>query len=876
MRRKTSTEAPPSRRLFGWLSLLFGTAILLATSLFWAILSARVQNYNADQVVDGFLFETSNIFGAASFPGAHSFLIKWPLFALSAALGNTTTVVTVLTVACALIPVAALALALRVIERRNTVLCLWFLALSCLLLLVPAQPAPGVLLPVNFAMFTTRNLEYAVLLAIVGLLVRSRSWRSPLGWLAVVLAIPLIASDGIFAPLLVGASGLAVLLQLARLRFKVDSLLTWQPLRWLVLTLLASVGAAVIIKCLVVFGFTDISTASGASPYGLVHNVRQLTQAVAYSLISLMTLFGANPAYDHAMLSGWVQAFAKGLTNVKNLGYVGNLFILAFIMVQAAGFSWQQLRIASARGRAAKLASFLLLSGVVASAIYALTDHYYPVDARYLAVWFFALTLAAAVSLRAQVISRRSRQLVGLGLLILLPFAISGSYEQYIRTQVALQSQVSFHAAAASLVQQYHVDTLVGNYWDVMPIRQQSTHRPTVVPLADCTIAQTALASRAWRQAQASDTIAYLLNAAPQATGYPVCSLAQISAHFGKPTRIIPVKSDGHPDSQLLIYDNGMRQVVNKKPKTLGTVSCTHGSLMQIVAHEDDDILFMNPDLQATINQGSCVTTVFMTAGDAGAGNGYAHSRREGSYAAYATMYHRADRWSIKDQVIHGQSVTIATLQGVPRVSLIFLNLPDGNVTGKGFKNDNFESLARLQSGSIGEIAAIEGHASYDAASLEAMLLRLMNIYRPNEIRTLNYSTNQHDGDHSDHHAAGYFATQAFRVYGGAADLKSYIGYTGRSLPANVGGVELVAKEATFFAYGAYDGGVCTSVDFCNNHTAYGTYLARQYSRVVARHVISSDYIGPHNQPSVVAPKPAERTCVIGGTPYLISCPPRP
>ena len=39
---------------------------------------------------------------------------------------------------------------------------------------------------------------------------------------------------------------------------------------------------------------------------------------------------------------------------------------------------------------------------------------------------------------------------------------------------------------------------------------------------------------------------------------------------------------------------------------------------MQIVAHEDDDLLFMNPDLEHAIDAGSCVRTIYVTAGDAG------------------------------------------------------------------------------------------------------------------------------------------------------------------------------------------------------------------------------------------------------------------
>jgi hypothetical protein len=41
---------------------------------------------------------------------------------------------------------------------------------------------------------------------------------------------------------------------------------------------------------------------------------------------------------------------------------------------------------------------------------------------------------------------------------------------------------------------------------------------------------------------------------------------------------------------------------------------------MQIVAHEDDDFLFMNPDIQNDIDQGLGIVTVYVTAGEANGG----------------------------------------------------------------------------------------------------------------------------------------------------------------------------------------------------------------------------------------------------------------
>jgi LmbE family N-acetylglucosaminyl deacetylase len=873
--RKHHKLSPRRRQLLGRLFLFTCGALLLATSIFWALLSAGLQNNNADQLVDGYLFESRDVFRAASFPGAHSFLIKWPLFALSAALGNTTTAVTVLTVICALLPIATLATLLIIIERRKAVLGLWFLALSSMLLLVPAQPGPGVLLPVNTAMFTTRNLEYTVFIVIIGLLVRSSGWRAIKLWVAAVLATLLIASDGIFAPLLVGSTGLLVGLHWLRVKCNIRRTLRSRPLQWFSISLLATGGALLLTKALVWQNVTGISSAGGPSPYAFVTNAQQVLQAIAYAALGLLTLFGANPAYDYPALAGWPQAALNGLHGLNSLAYIANFSLLMIIIGLSITFMWQH------RKRQVKLtavvttAMLLLLSSVVAAVIYVATNHYYPVDPRYLSIWFYALILAAAIALRPIVLKPKQLLAAALLLLALLPLAIGGSYTQYNKSHLALQPQVAFQQAVATQIAEYHIDTLVGNYWDVVPIRQATHNKVTVVPLSDCITPQTPLASRVWQRARSSDIVAYLINTAPPATGFPKCNVEQHSKYLGEPTRSITINSPGHPQSQLLLYDRGVQKLVVKAPNKLVTGPCSQGSLMQIVAHEDDDLLFMNPDLQTAISAGKCITTVFITAGEAGSSLEYAHARRMGSQVAYATMYQKPNVWTSSQQVIHEQEVTISRLQSVPQVSLVYLNLPDGNVTGRGFKAREYASLARLRAGKIDSIQAIEGQATYTADDLEAMLLRLMNLYRPDEIRTQNFNDNQHDGDHSDHHAAGYFAANAFRVYGGAAELKAYMGYTGRLQPANVTGIDLAAKESAFFAYASFDGGVCASEAACNNGTAYGTYLPRQYSKTIGLHVISSYRTPPPAPP--IAPKPhsTEKTCVIGGTPHFIDCAPR-
>ena len=148
---------------------------------------------------------------------------------------------------------------------------------------------------------------------------------------------------------------------------------------------------------------------------------------------------------------------------------------------------------------------------------------------------------------------------------------------------------------------------------------------------------------------------------------------------------------------------------------------CTAPPIMTFVAHEDDDLLFISPDLLQTVRSapfGACARTVFLTAGDAGVGQGYAATRESGSRAAYANMAGVGNAWTQSDAGIAGHPMPVFTLNGSPNVSLIFMRLPDGNGTGDGFPAQGGQSLQKLWNGSINFIQPINGTPSYTRASL--------------------------------------------------------------------------------------------------------------------------------------------------------------
>ena len=85
------------------------------------------------------------------------------------------------------------------------------------------------------------------------------------------------------------------------------------------------------------------------------------------------------------------------------------------------------------------------------------------------------------------------------------------------------------------------------------------------------------------------------------------------------------------------------------------------GTSLNIVAHADDDLLFLSPDLLHAIEASRNVRTVFLTAGDSGAGADYWGRREAGVRAAYAQMSGVANVWTQTDAGIAGHPIPVFT-----------------------------------------------------------------------------------------------------------------------------------------------------------------------------------------------------------------------
>lgn len=827
-------------------------AILLATTLLWSILGAKLQQGNADQLVNAYLFGNSSTLHGAVFPGQHTFLLKWPLFWLVSQLGSSPGAFIAVTAAAVMVTVSALAAILYRIERRPLVFGTLCLALASVLLLVPAQPYAGGLLPVNMAMLTTRNLEYIVYVGSLALFIRSprlRSWGFGLAAAAMAL---LIASDKLFLTISLGGALLALIVYARGSSWNMVS----ASVNWLVAGIVSAVGAVGILLLVGASGITHISSQAGAGPYGLVHSAHDLVLGVIYAVLGLLTNFGANPAFDATELKNIPSRLFTHLASTGGVTYIINALILAAGLVMAA----RLIRSSLFRKKASKthvdvgsrLAVILIWSTLAAIGSFIVSYHYYAVDARYLTISLFAIFITAAAFTSKRGWQPEQVVLAGLviavGILCGLPTAIGTYHDQ----QTALSTVNGRDSVISQVLARHPVNVLVGDYWRVEPTRLDSGNKLRVMPMSGCTQPQTILSSQAWQLDLHKNSFAYLLSLDENLTGYPNCTLKQVTNTYGHPNASTLVAGSlSQPKELLLFYDHGIHKSAPKAaspakgPATvlpislsqLPYTSCPVPTTMNIVAHQDDDLLFMNPDIIHDIKAGYCIRTVYMTAGDSGNGQFYWLSREHGSEAAYSEMIGSKVIWIERIvELSNHEFVTVANPQGNSKVSLIFMHLPDGNLKGDGFKASRYESLAKLNQGKIKTIHTVDGQSSYTSSQLTNALSTLLHTYQPTEIRTQADYVSTIYPDHSDHINVGAYVKKAYKQfeqqqYGDQVviPLKFYIGYPIHQMAPNVSGADLAAKEAAFLSYAKFDGATCQSLQQCQQSSTYGTYLTREY-----------------------------------------------
>jgi LmbE family N-acetylglucosaminyl deacetylase len=242
-----------------------------------------------------------------------------------------------------------------------------------------------------------------------------------------------------------------------------------------------------------------------------------------------------------------------------------------------------------------------------------------------------------------------------------------------------------------------------------------------------------------------------------------------------------------------------------------------------IVAHQDDDLLFMSPDLAGSIRKGDVVRTVYVTDGEGNTPHdmNYVIGRENGVMTAYAQMAGKPNAWSCGDVLTAGKPVRRCSLG--ERVSLVFLRLP-ASVGGS--------VLSSLWSTPGYTVTDWNTGATYSRQDVIQVLTAQMAGFAPTRVST-GESGGVYGYDHPEHNTSALFALEAHHAYPGKHLFARYRGYSVSSEPPNVTASETGVKETTFRWYAACDKYMCSTascgVGIGCAPTGYSDYYPRQY-----------------------------------------------
>ncbi|MER6994690.1 PIG-L family deacetylase [Streptomyces sp. NPDC000410] len=287
--------------------------------------------------------------------------------------------------------------------------------------------------------------------------------------------------------------------------------------------------------------------------------------------------------------------------------------------------------------------------------------------------------------------------------------------------------------------------------------------------------------------------------------------------------------------------------------------------LMQILAHPDDDLYFMNPDSQRMLDAGVPLLCVYVSAGEHDGKNhipgnwnvpadkaAYSSARHQGLRQAYATLLglDKFTGWQKGVATLAGNHrAEINTLtNGHRRVELIFLNLPmHARRRWEAIPGLWHERAVDLHT-VIAADSPVRKTDSYDHGELVDVLVGLMEQYRPTVIQTLDpdpdiqhsdEATRKKDSeqrgysDHADHTAVASFSWAAMLRWvaeatkdGGQVPgfvATAFRGYYNRHWPKNLPSAVLREKAAHLVPYGGDPDWECANTSGCGDYNVGGT-----------------------------------------------------
>ncbi|AUG79803.1 LmbE family protein [Kitasatospora sp. MMS16-BH015] len=290
-------------------------------------------------------------------------------------------------------------------------------------------------------------------------------------------------------------------------------------------------------------------------------------------------------------------------------------------------------------------------------------------------------------------------------------------------------------------------------------------------------------------------------------------------------------------------------------------------SFVHVIAHPDDNLYFMNPDLDQAVASGAPCVTVCLTDGESDGRNilhaerrevpadrpAYTRARINGLAASYAVMAtgEELSPWDVElVSYLPGLQAELHTLRAAPHVQLVFPAL----VEARAVSLPRAESLRGLWLGQTDRLATLPPArsklapgATYTREQVTATLAAVLDHYRPTVVRTLDPNPEhapEKPGrpggavylDHQDHTYSAYFAQAAAARHfaagkGRAASVESYLGYVNAGLPHNLDAPAVARKTHLLDVYGWTDDRDCGDPAGCGDRKVGGGALRNGWAQ---------------------------------------------